>query len=99
MHKPERPAMQRIAHTGSLCRTHGEHAHRALTESQTEPGPLLSGTSVASRVPGKGEVRASPSNGEDIMFQDTIDKFTLVGEQKARFLRDNPLGFWISSMM
>ncbi|MEA2966361.1 MAG: hypothetical protein QOI46_6459, partial [Alphaproteobacteria bacterium] len=25
------------------------------------------------------------------MFQDTIDKFTLVGEQKARFLRDNPL--------
>ena len=33
------------------------------------------------------------------MFQDTIDKFTLVGEQKSRFLRDNPLGFWISSMM
>ncbi|MEA2841519.1 MAG: nitrite transporter [Methylobacteriaceae bacterium] len=33
------------------------------------------------------------------MFQDTIDKFTLLGEQKARFLRDNPLGFWISSMM
>jgi nitrite transporter len=33
------------------------------------------------------------------MFQDTIDKFTLLGEQKVRFLRDNPLGFWISSMM
>jgi hypothetical protein len=57
------------------------------------------GISVASHAHGKGEARELRRTVGDAMFQETIDKFTLVGEQKVRFLRDNPLGFWISSMM
>src|SRR5881227_3542387 len=33
------------------------------------------------------------------MFADTVSKLAEAGGGKARFLRDNPLGFWISSMM
>ncbi|GAC1334980.1 MAG: nitrite transporter NirC [Beijerinckiaceae bacterium] len=48
---------------------------------------------------GRAASEAGRNQREMVMFQETIDKFTLVGEQKVRFLRDNPLGFWISSMM
>ena len=33
------------------------------------------------------------------MFSEAVTKLADAGAGKARFLRENPLGFWISSMM
>jgi nitrite transporter NirC len=38
-------------------------------------------------------------NRERIMFTETVSKFADAGAAKARFLDENPLGFWVSSMM
>jgi nitrite transporter len=38
-------------------------------------------------------------NRERIMFTETVSKLADAGAAKARFLDENPLGFWVSSMM
>jgi len=91
---------KRSAHLDGSSHIEAADCSVESNECPVESAGGQSGTSVALHVDGKAKrVRFAGLSAMAIMFQDTIDKFTLVGEQKARFLLDNPLGFWISSMM